>query len=163
MRFLRESLVVPASPSVVSQHFWDVNLLRKFWLSITSVEMKYDDGVNQECLMSVYRDAKEEHIRIIRFRNQDEITFFNPEPPPMMSFHRGAWRFQPLPDGSCEVVAEREYELIVRAEESVEAFSCRAIRFQARFEERIRDLLSAFHQYITDSHEVTSTSAASTS
>lgn len=162
MQLLRESLVVPVSASVASQHFWDVNLLREFWDSITSVETKYDDGINQECLMSVNRHGKEENIRIIRFRTQDDIIFFNPEPPPMMLFHRGAWYFKPLSDDRCEVIAEREYELILQAQESLEAFSHRTEEFQTGFKKRLSSLLLSFRQSVSPLDKLRRTSAAST-
>lgn len=153
MPFLREQLQVPVSIDVASQHFWDMNLLRRFWKSINSVEERYDDGANQECLMSVHRDGKEERIRIIRFRNHHDIVFFNPKQPPMMTYHRGAWRFRPLPNGGCQVIAERDYEMIQLSNESEEAFLQRTACFQAKFVERICSLLVAFHDYICEADE----------
>jgi hypothetical protein len=150
MPLLREYLQVPISAEVASQHFWDLNLLRRFWTSITSAEAIYDDGANQECLMSVHRDGKDEHIRIIRFRDQFDIEFFNPEPPPMMTFHRGAWRFRLLPEGGCQVVAERNYKLIQLSNESRESFTQRTDQFNAKFAVRIVSLLAAFYQSIIE-------------
>jgi hypothetical protein len=147
MRFLQVSQVVPVSSENAFTHFWDVNLLQQFWTAITQVGTSYDDGSNQECTMSVIRNGKQEDIRIVRFRSQGDILFFNPQPPPMMAFHRGAWRFQPHFSGGCLVVAQREYQLRQQDGETDEAYERRAQDFHRSFESRLDKLLTSFEQY----------------
>jgi aromatase len=65
-----------------------------------SVDLRYDDGRNQEFVMTVDVRGTEEHIRTIRrcARNAS-ITYFQPEPPPLLSQHVGEWRVEQVPGG----------------------------------------------------------------
>jgi len=147
MKTLCVEAAVTNSASLVFDDFWHMERLQAIWNLITQVEVRYDDDNNQECLMWVDRDGQEECIRIIRFRAGWDILFFNPEPPPMMSFHRGAWRLQPEQSGGCTIVAEREYELKRRETETDEDYLRRAEQFHASFQARLEKILAMFQQH----------------
>lgn len=127
--------------------FWSEDGISQFWESIEHTEVTVDDGLMQELSMAVERDGQIERIRIVRFREQDEIVFFNPVPPPSMRVHRGAWRFKPGDNGECEVEAEREYRLIRRQDESDHDHRVRRVTFARSLRERLGRLLDAFADY----------------
>jgi hypothetical protein len=132
---------------------WNIQQLQRIWEPITQFSVEYDDGIHQECTMQVERNAQIEKIRIIRFRCDWEILFFNPDPPPMMRFHHGVWRLQPLGTGCSLVVAEREYELLLLPEESIEEFGLRQEQFQLSFRKRLSLMLARFEAYYAPAQE----------
>jgi aromatase len=77
-----------------------------------AVDMRYDDGRNQEFVMTVDVRGSEERIRSIRRCNTHggNITYFQPEPPPVLRAHTGEWRVEPVPGGT-RVVSWHAVEL----------------------------------------------------
>lgn len=123
-------------------HFWSLESLREGWPAITEVRLIYDDGVHQEAQMLVERDGATEHIRVIRVRKGTDIEIFTPEPPPMMTWHRGAWRFRTAKEGSL-IIAEREYDLLRREGEGEIAYLERESAFKDAFEARLGRILAS--------------------
>jgi hypothetical protein len=141
--FLRVTSDVESDPDRILASFWDMARLQAFWNPVSHVEILYDDGRHQEAWMSVQRNGHEESIRIIRFRVGSDIVFFNPVPPPMMRYHRGAWRIATHPQGGCTVSAERDYELIRNTADSDEEYAARVKAFDLGLQRRLRDLLES--------------------
>jgi len=141
--FLRVTSDVESDPQKIFASFWDMARLQAFWNPVSHVEVFYDDGDHQEASMSVQRNGQEENIRIIRFRVGSDIVFFNPVPPPMMRYHRGAWRIAPHPQGGCTVSAEREYELIRDMTDSDEEHAARVEAFDLGLASRLQSLLES--------------------
>lgn len=150
MTFLRVTASTVMDPTQAFTCFWNMSLLQAFWDPISRVEVLYDDGGHQEARMSVHRDGREENIRIIRFRVDADIVFFNPTPPPMMRYHRGAWRFASQPAGGCTVSAEREYELTRNTAESDDEYATRAKTFDVDLQKRLQSLLEALSHTTVD-------------
>lgn len=144
MTAVRVERAVPAPPRRAFAHFWSIERLREGWPSITGFAILHEDGAHQEARMSVLRDGAVEEVRIIRFRRGLDIEFFNPEPPPMMTWHRGAWRFRPLA-GGCLIAAEREYDLRRRDGETESQLLDRELSFQGALEARLGEILASFH------------------
>jgi hypothetical protein len=144
MTSIRVEATTRAPVRDASGHFWSLESLRASWPSITGLFVLYDDGSRQEVRMTVVRDGVTEAIRIIRFRRGTDIELFTPEPPPMMTWHRGAWRFRAIEAG-CVITAEREYELRRREGESGAALRDRERAFQAALEARLGRILASFH------------------
>lgn len=147
MKTLRVETAVANPISLIFNDFWHMERFQAIWEPITQVEVKYDDGINQESLMWVNRDGQEECIRIIRFRSGWDILFFNPEPPPLMTFHRGAWRLHPHQSEGCLIVAEREYQLKRQETETREDYLCRSEQFHASFQARLEKILTFFQRH----------------
>lgn len=157
MKVCRVSIATPAPTHEALARFWDMERLQAFWEPISRVTTLYDDGRHQEALMSVQRAGQEERIRILRFKAGTDILFFNPRPPPMMSSHRGAWRFTPHGDEGCTITAEREYELLRQSGESDEAYARRADAFDLGLRDRLRQLLETFRASVPQAPGGTST------
>jgi aromatase len=65
-----------------------------------AVDIRYEDERNQEFLMTVEVRGHEERIRTIRrCTPHTSITYFQPEPPPLLEQHVGEWRVEPVPGG----------------------------------------------------------------
>jgi hypothetical protein len=129
---------------------WDLKKLAASWAPISGTELLYDDGEHQVGLMVVSRGGREERIRIVRFRRDTDIEFFNPVPPPMMEIHRGAWRFRPLDGRHCELLAERNYVLTRAPDEIESAYRARATAFNQELAERLGTMLASFQRYVEE-------------
>ena len=57
----------------------------------TDIEMLYDDGENQEFIMTVEVGGSTERIRSVRTIEKDTIRYFQTSPPFPLSEHRGVW------------------------------------------------------------------------
>ncbi|WP_138500843.1 hypothetical protein [Nostoc sp. PA-18-2419] len=148
MKTLCVKATVAAPVSQVFNDLWQMQQFQNIWQPITQTVIKYDDGTHQECVMWVERAGRQENLRVIRFRCGQDILFFNPEPPPMMSFHQGAWRLFPTSDGGCVIVAERKYELLCHPTETDEEYLGWTEQFHASFQVRLETLLKTFqHHY----------------
>src|SRR5688572_17368753 len=65
------------------------------------ISVLYDDGINQEFIMTVMAGGKEEKIRSIRrCIPQSKITYFQVTPPPILTEHQGAWVIEPEQEGA---------------------------------------------------------------
>jgi hypothetical protein len=140
---IRVERAVAADVEEALAHFWSIERLREGWSAITGFEILHESPAHQEARMTVRRDGCTERIRTIRMRRGRDIEMFTPEPPPMMSWHRGAWRFRPIEAG-CLIAAEREYDLWRLAGETELALLEREMVFQAAFEERLGRILASF-------------------
>lgn len=77
-----------------------------------AVEVLYDDGQDQELLMTVDVSGREERVRSIRrCTPTSSITYFEPEPSPALRRHAGEWLLEPSPRGGVRVVARHSVEL----------------------------------------------------
>ena len=104
--------LLPERARPLAQLFWDIEAWLAVWSAIEAVDVLYDDGDHQEFVMHVWRDGAEEVVRTLRFRDvrTGSISFFSPDPPPMMSRHEGEWLFEPVADET-RVTATRSFEL----------------------------------------------------
>jgi hypothetical protein len=127
--------------------FWDIQRWQAIWSPIEAVDVGYDDGLHQEFSMRVWRDGRCESVRTLRFRaGGGTIAFFSPRPPPMMSLHRGLWRFEPA-DGRCLASAVREYELLRPDGESAAAYARRRRAFARDFRARLGLIFDRFEEH----------------
>lgn len=136
-----------APRAAVVDLFWDVEAWHDIWRKIDDVEVLYDDGVHQEFAMGVQRDGRREDVRTIRYRRDDgDIDFFSPRPPPTMATHNGAWLFAGggEPPATCRVSARRDYRLLREPGESAAEHAQRRGRYRERFEERLQAILDHF-------------------
>ncbi|WP_437946356.1 aromatase/cyclase [Sorangium sp. So ce296] len=77
-----------------------------------AVEVRYDDGQDQEFVMTVDVRGRDEHLRSIRrCTPTSRITYFQPEPPPVLRRHSGEWLVEPSPGGGVRVVSRHGVEL----------------------------------------------------
>lgn len=86
----------------------DVALWPKMLAHCESLDLRYDDGGHQEFVMDVQTAAGTETFRSIRLCEPEalRISYFQPQPPPVLRHHRGTWRVRAVP-GGCEVIADR--------------------------------------------------------
>lgn len=135
--------VVPAPAERALEVFWSLDELRASWPHILAFDVHYADDAHQDVSMTVERDGAEEHIRVVRFRRGDEVEFWNPIPPPAMTYHRGRWRVAPEGPARARVQIERDYDLWPRPGESDEALCARRATFEAAFRARLEAILAA--------------------
>ncbi|GHC88097.1 SRPBCC family protein [Streptomyces flavofungini] len=139
-----------APASRVGPLFWDITAWHRVWEPISEVAVLYEDPVHQEFTMAVERNGRIERIRTVRFRTTGhDMEFFTPQPPPMMSWHRGAWLIQDAPGGGCTVRATRDYRLRDEPGESAAAFGARRARFGQSFEIRVGAILDRFADHFS--------------
>ena len=150
---IKVSNYINKSPKEVSQYFWDMSQWLIIWPAMEKIELLYEDGFHQEMLMHVVREHQSESNRTIRFLNDDgSISFFSPEPPPMMSFHKGAWLFISENQG-CSIEAVREFSLIPEENESKNDFFARENNFTERFTQRLNQILYQFNEYMSKDYK----------
>ncbi|MDP1609097.1 MAG: phosphopantetheine-binding protein [Chlamydiales bacterium] len=87
---------------------------------VKRIETLYNDGVYQEFLMDVQSDTGMIQVRSIRrCLINEEITFFQPNPPKFLKHHCGGWSFQK--EGSaCQIKTWHEWN--VKKEKAEEMF-----------------------------------------
>nr|AXM42925.1 first ring cyclase/aromatase [Pyxidicoccus fallax] len=107
-----ESLTISAPPERVYALLQQATGWPELLPHCRAVDMRYDDGRNQEFVMTVEVRGSEERIRTIRRCNTHgrNITYFQPEPPPVLREHTGEWRVEPVP-GGVRVVSWHAVEL----------------------------------------------------
>jgi len=128
-----------------SSLFWDFKSWQNIWSPMQAVEVLYDDGLHQEVIMTVERDGQAETNRTIRFlRENGDIVFFSPEAPPMMTIHRGEWKFY-NDAGKCRVKAMREFEINDRYFNV--NISLAPEQFIKNFQGRLKNILDKFQSY----------------
>lgn len=136
--------VVAAPRLEVVELFWDIGAWHAIWRGIDDVTVLYDDRVHQEFVMGVERDGRREDVRTIRYlRDDGDIDFFSPEPPPAMSVHCGRWAFLDVPEG-CRVTARRAYVLSRSDDEADGDHAGRRRDYRGRFEVRLQAILDCF-------------------
>jgi aromatase len=106
-----EELLVPAPPGEVFDLLRDAAGWPRLLPHCEDIAMRYDDGVDQEFVMSIEAGGEDEVIRTVRHCIAPwRISYFQPEPPPALALHRGDWLIEPQ-DGGCLVVSRHEIEL----------------------------------------------------
>jgi aromatase len=97
---------VPNDPGELYRLLADVALWPAVLPHCESLRVLYDDAVHQEFTMHVTTPGGIETFRSIRHCDAETltITYFQPEPPPMLGRHHGSWEVRGLGAGS-EVVA----------------------------------------------------------
>ncbi len=144
---VESGVVMPAPRAQVAELFWNICAWHAIWTKIYEVEVRYDDRVHQEFVMGVQRDGRREDVRTIRYRRDDgDIDFFSPAPPPTMSAHNGRWGFRAhsTDPGRCHVTARREYRLIRASAETDTAYRQRRAAYGERFTQRLESILGCF-------------------
>jgi aromatase len=93
-------------------------LLRRAWEwpqllpHCRAVDVLYDDGQDQELVMTIDVSGREERVRSIRrCTPMSSIAYFEPEPPPALQRHAGEWLLEPSPRGGVRLVARHSVEL----------------------------------------------------
>lgn len=155
METVRTSIRLPVSAEAAREAFWDLSKLGVLWERILDVRLLYQDRWHQEAMMAVERDGGREDIRIVRFTDGRDITFFNPVPPPMMELHRGAWTFREEAHGGTVIGAFREYRLHARRDEDPRDFAKRSEAFRSAFRERLDRILESARTLCDQNHEKT--------
>ena len=142
---IHQEIIIAANADEISALFWNIKAWNNIWMPIQTIEMLYEDDNHQEMIMKVDRDGKMESNRTIRFRHHvsGEIAFFSPTPPPMMSYHKGFWRF--VANGKqTKIISERDYSLTRIVSESEHEFSGRQQVFSQGFTQRLLNILTSF-------------------
>lgn len=85
--------VLPFKSDDIFKILVDVNSWPHILPHCNSVDLLYDDGVNQEFIMEVNTPNGLEQIRSIRNVNHEAnvISYFQPTPPPIIMHHTGTW------------------------------------------------------------------------
>ena len=138
---LVESISVPYPATMVMASLWSLDALRTSWPSITHLELMYEDDKHQDAWMHVDRDGNEERLRVVRFRREHVIEFFNPTPPPQMTAHSGAWEVFAVSHDATQLVATRNYELRREPSEQASHWLQRRDAFHRAFAQRLAAIL----------------------
>jgi hypothetical protein len=154
MRILRVCRLIKSSPQIISSLLWKLDSFQQAWNPILDIKVLYDDAHHQESLMSILRDDVKEEIRIIRFRDNQNIFFFNPEPPPMMVSHRGSWRTEKISDIFSLLIVEREYNLSCLIGENESDFIIRDNEFFTKFKNRLDSILDCVEKHIESQYSM---------
>ncbi|WP_437895478.1 aromatase/cyclase [Sorangium sp. So ce124] len=106
-----EEMTIAASPEAV----YPLLARAQDWPQVLphchGVEMRYDDGQDQEFIMTVDVKGQMERIRSIRHCTPNSsISYFQPEPPPVLRRHSGKWLIERVP-GGVRVVSWHAVEL----------------------------------------------------
>lgn len=108
---ISEQLVIEREVTAVYRAFEDLQYWRQVLPDVLGVEVLYDDGRQQEFLMTVERPAGPETVRGFRFLvPQQRIELVQPQPPPGFKRMAGVWTFTPGARGTL-VEARRTFEL----------------------------------------------------
>jgi aromatase len=100
-----ESRLMQAAPDRVYAALQEARVWPALLPHCRGVEMRYDDGTHQEFVMTVDVRGAPERIRTIRRCTPHRaIEYFQPEPPPVLAAHHGAWWVEPQ-DGGSRVVS----------------------------------------------------------
>ncbi|MEK8019678.1 MAG: SRPBCC family protein [Candidatus Parabeggiatoa sp.] len=77
-----------------------------------AVDLLYNEGGYQEFVMNVSTPHGKERFRSIRICRDNifSIEYFQPEPPPVLKLHRGAWVLQSVPEGT-NIIASHEIQI----------------------------------------------------
>jgi hypothetical protein len=138
---IQEQIQIDAPLSRVYETFAGLSHWQAALPDVLGIEVLYDDGRHQEFLMTVERQNGPETIRGIRYLQQpDCIELFQPVPPPGFRRMCGTWHFRRV-DGSTEVRAARNFDLVDPAASGAVAEKLRAF---------LRTNLGLFKSYIED-------------
>lgn len=106
-----EELFIRAAP----QQVYALLKNARDWPSVlphcAGIDLRYDDGVDQEFVMVVKVAGEDETIRTVRHcTDHCRIRYFQPQPPPPLARHRGEWLVEGI-DGRAVVVSRHEVVL----------------------------------------------------
>ncbi|MFO0574276.1 MAG: aromatase/cyclase [Polyangia bacterium] len=112
-RFAKE-LTIAAPPEAV----YELLARAEGWPALLphcgAIEVLYDDGRNQEFIMTVHVGNRLERIRSIRrLMPRRHVSYFQPAPPPVLKAHTGAWIVEPT-EGGTRVTSQ--HEIVLRPE-----------------------------------------------
>lgn len=108
---ITESVSIKNTVESVFSAFAELPRWKNILSDVLDVKVLYDDGYNQEFLMTVERPNGEETIRGIRYSVPNvSLDLFQPEAPPGFQYMIGQWKFFPDIDGTL-VVATRRFAL----------------------------------------------------
>lgn len=92
-----ESILISLPANKVYEHLQNITRWPERLPHCNKVDVIYDDGIDQEFYMEVDVNGKNEKIRSIRHCEVPYlITYFQPNPPPILKKHRGSWRIQSI-------------------------------------------------------------------
>jgi hypothetical protein len=116
-----ESVTIARDVATVYHAFADPYNWKRVLPDVLDVEILYDDGYQQEFLMTVERPTGPEIVRAIRFlKPGEQIELFQPKPPPAFKRMCGVWRFVAV-NGSTVVESTRTFELVARGQHPEDA------------------------------------------
>jgi len=111
VKSVQESILVNCSVEDIYALYADILEWKNVLSDVLDIKVIYDDGKNQEFLMTVDRPTGAETVRSVRFCTLNErIEMFQPVPPPLLKFMRGVWFFEKMPTGTL-LTATRAFEL----------------------------------------------------
>jgi|GEM_PF-1953965 len=98
----KQSYTVPYSPDEVYALLARVAEWPQVLPHCEAVEVLYDDGQNQEFLMTVRTPRGQEVFRSIRRCNEQDLSifYFQPKPPRVLRSHQGTWVIKSAPNGA---------------------------------------------------------------
>ncbi len=115
---VKEGLVVHCSAKRAYEAIWDVEPWPTRLPHVTRIELLYNDGHYQEFIMDVSgQNGDVLKVRSVRRRLDNEIDFFQPEPPRFLRHHAGRWVFKALARDKCKVTVYHFWTLSSAARE----------------------------------------------
>ena len=140
---ITESVFISEDIFIVFEAFANLQCWTKILPDVTTVDVLYDDGKNQEYLMTVKRQDAHETIRGIRYiRPPFEIELFQPVPPPNLKRMVGIWQFKRVERGTL-VTATRKFKLQADPASSL-TYKQRVREFSENLRNYLRTNLSLF-------------------
>jgi hypothetical protein len=94
------SIIISQGVAEVMQAFWRLEEWPKITRHVNAIDLLFDDENVQVLLMHVDSRGKRDVFKSVRVRQANVIFYFQPVPPPMLRFHRGAWEFDAVPAGT---------------------------------------------------------------
>lgn len=106
-----DSIVINTTIEEMVEAIWNLYRWEERLDHIKSINVLYDDGYNQEFLMTVQNNNNCVKVRSIRRMNPNNtIEFFQPEPPIYLRHHTGSWAFLEV-DGQVKVTLKHEWNI----------------------------------------------------
>ena len=91
---------ISAEPQRVSAAFWDMEAWPAMAPHVHAIDMHYCDDNVQVLTMQIATNGRINSFKSVRVRQRDTIFYFQPEPPPILREHQGAWRIASHPTGT---------------------------------------------------------------
>ena len=108
-KVFKESVIMKAPVEKIYRLLRDADKWPEILPHCEAMEVLYDDGENQELIMTVKVRGENERIRTIRHCSPNRlISYFQPNPPPVLTAHIGQWLLEPQKD---EVVVTSQHEV----------------------------------------------------
>lgn len=111
-----QRMTIAAPQTEVYAALFDMGRWAERLIHVTDIDVLYDDGRNQEFLMTVQsgNDATLQ-VRSVRCCHDEVIDFFQPVPPPYLTHHGGTWRFTENGVGGTDVEVTHVWDLAQNA------------------------------------------------